>query len=204
MTEESSNARLEAFCDGVFAFALTLLIVDVKLPATEGIGSSAELWHALQHLTPAVFAFLLSFTIILITWVNHHGALKLVRTASASFIFANGFLLLTVVFTPFPTSLLGDFLLTDHAGPAVFLYNAVLAVQAIAWLFVFRTALTSHLATNEHAAITLRTSGRNGYFALGLYSVLAVAGLWFPLPAAIITTASWVFWLTLAIRLKHA
>jgi uncharacterized membrane protein len=80
------NARLETFCDGVFAIALTLLIIDVKLPATAQVETSADLWRALEHLLPTVFAFLLSFVIILITWVNHHGAFKLVYKSSPRFI----------------------------------------------------------------------------------------------------------------------
>jgi TMEM175 potassium channel family protein len=110
MTNPHANARLEAFCDGVFAIALTLLILDVKLPSPASITSTAELWRALRHLAPSVFAFGLSFSIILITWVNHHAALKLVTRSSASFIYANGFLLLSVVAIPFTAGLLGSFL----------------------------------------------------------------------------------------------
>ena len=133
MAETNANTRLEAFCDGVFAIALTLLIIEIRIPKIESIGSNADLWRALQHLAPEIFAFVLSFIIILITWVNHHGTLRLVHRSSAAFIYANGFLLLTVVFIPFPTALLGAFVWTDHAAPAVVLYDAVIAVQAIGW-----------------------------------------------------------------------
>src|SRR5262245_6751053 len=112
MTPAHANARLEAFCDAVFAIALTLLILEVRLPATAHIASTADFWRALQHVLPSVFAFVLSFGIILITWVNHHAAMKLVHSSCASFIYANGFLLLAVVSIPFPTSLLGEFLWT--------------------------------------------------------------------------------------------
>jgi len=91
----------------VFAIALPLLIIDVKLPLTESIRSTSDFWRALQHMAPAVFAFVLSFGIILITWVNHHATLELVNRSSASFIYANGFLLLTVVFIPFPNVVAG-------------------------------------------------------------------------------------------------
>src|SRR6185295_4961514 len=125
MAESDVHTRLAAFCDGVFAIALTLLIIDIKLPPAESIESTAALWRALGHLMPSVFAFLLSFGIILISWVNHHGALKGTARTSAAFIYANGFLLLTIVFIPFPTKLLGEFLWTDHAAPAVVLYTGV-------------------------------------------------------------------------------
>lgn len=202
MAESSANARLEAFCDGVFAIALTLLIIDVKLPAPESIASTPELWRALQHLAPSMFAFVLSFGIILITWVNHHAALKLVRSSSSSFIYANGFLLLTVVFVPFPTALLGEFILTDHAAPAVVLYDAVLTAQTIGWILLSSTALNNRLTSSEADASTIRVNRRNGYFAFALYSFLTIMALWFPIFVAVVTTLSWLFWLVLSVRVQ--
>ena len=92
MAEGHPNARLETFCDGVFAIALTLLVLDIKIPAPDAIGTTRELWLALGHLVPSVLAFIVSFVIILITWVNHHAAFRLVNRSSAMFIYANGFL----------------------------------------------------------------------------------------------------------------
>jgi len=197
------NARLEALCDGVFAIAMTLLILDVRLPSTDEITNTAELWRALRHLAPSVFAFILSFGVILITWVNHHAVLRLVNNTSVAFMYANGFLLLTVVAIPFPTKLLGDFLQTNHAAPAVVLYNATLALVAVGWILVAGAAIHGHLTSDEGAAVTLGGSARNGYFAFALYALLAVAALWFPIPVAIVTTLSWLFWLVLGIRLKR-
>src|SRR3954470_24119474 len=136
MSESNPNSRLEAFCDGVFAIALTILIIDVRLPSTGRINSTSEFWLALKNIVPSIFAFILSFIIILITWVNHHNSLKLVNRSSSAFIYANGFMLLTVVFIPFPSSLMGEYILTDHAAPAVVLYNSTLALQAISWILV--------------------------------------------------------------------
>lgn len=61
---ESQNSRLETFCDGVFAIAITLLILEIKTPAAEEIANSKDLWEYLSHLSPSVYAFLLSFLII--------------------------------------------------------------------------------------------------------------------------------------------
>ena len=135
MAEGHPNARLETFCDGVFAIALTLLVLDVKIPASDAIGTTRELWLALGHLVPSVLAFIVSFVIILITWVNHHAAFRHVNRSSAMFIYASGFLLLTVVIMPIPTALAGEYLLTDHAAPAVVI-NAVTVVQAVGWILV--------------------------------------------------------------------
>jgi TMEM175 potassium channel family protein len=194
------NSRLETFCDGVFAIALTLLVIDIKIPASDAIGTTRELWLALRHLVPSVLAFVLSFVIILITWVNHHAAFRLVNQSSAAFIYANGFLLLTVVFMPFPTALVGEYLLTDHVAPAVVIYNAVTAVQAVGWILITGAALRGGLTKDEKSTLVIRHNRRNGYFALVVYSLLALIAFWFPLGVAFVTTMLWTYWLAFGLR----
>ena len=60
MADAHSKSRLEAFCDGVFTIALTLLIIDIRVPSPEEIGTTRALWLALRHLGPSIFAFVLS------------------------------------------------------------------------------------------------------------------------------------------------
>lgn len=203
MAEANINSRLEAFCDGVFAIAITLLVIDIRIPATAKINSTADLWLALKHIAPSIFTFLLSFGVILITWVNHHNHLRLINKSSGSFLYANGFLLLTVAFIPFPTSLMGDYLFTDHAAPAVILYNAVLTLQAIGWVLISQTAFKNKLAKSEKANLDIRKNGKFGYFAFGLYGLCTVLAIWFPLAIALFTTLSWIFWLLFGINIKH-
>jgi uncharacterized membrane protein len=202
MADKNPNSRLEAFCDGVFAIAITLLVIDIRIPPTAEVESTTDLWRQLMHLVPAVLAFVLSFSVILITWVNHHAALKLIDKSSPAFIYANGFLLLTVAFIPFPTALLGEYVVSDHASPVVILYDAVLAVQAAAWVLVCKAVLANDLARDAKAAETIRMNGRYGYFAFALYSLFAIAALWSPLAVAGITAATWIFWLVLGIRMR--
>jgi uncharacterized membrane protein len=187
MAESHSNTRLEFFCDGVFAIALTLLIIDVKIPPAVVIRSDADFWLALANIAPSIMAFALSFIVIFITWVNHYSTMLLVNKSSGPFIFANGLLLFSVVVIPFPTSLLGDHLFTNHAAPAVILYNAVLALQAIGWIFLTETAIKGRLTKNAVSASTMRVNKRNGYSALTLYSTLAVLAYWIPGTVAAIT-----------------
>jgi uncharacterized membrane protein len=203
MSESNPIARLEAFCDAVFAIALTLLIIDIKITPTAEINNTSGLWSALRHISPSIFAFVLSFIVILITWVNHHACLKLVNKSSAAFFYSNGFLLLTVVFIPFPTSLMGEYVLTDHAAPAVFLYNAVIAIQGLSWILMCGSATKNHLTKNEKSNAQMQVNQRNGYFALIIYSILAILALWIPLAVAIISTLTWIFWLIFGIRMKH-
>lgn len=203
MSETNPNARLETFCDGVFAIALTLLIIDIKIPATAEINSTPALWHALKNIVPSILAFVLSFSIILITWVNHHNALKLAAKSSPAFIYANGLLLLSVVFIPFPTSLIGEYILTDHAAPAVILYNLVLILQSLGWAFICTAGLKGNLSKNEKAAHETRKNRRYAYYSALGYSLLAVLSVWFPVAVVIFTVLLWILWLAIGINIER-
>lgn len=204
MGESHSNSRLEAFCDGVFAVALTLLVMDIKLPPGEAIDSSADLWLAILHLLPNLLAFLLSFTIVFITWVNHHGTLKLINKSSSPFIFANGFLLLSIVLLPFTTTLLSDHLFTDHATAAVVVYAAVNALQSLAWVFLSHTALgIDPLTKDEESTRAARAGQRRSYLSLASNLILVVLAFWFPQVAAFLLGAIWVGWLVYGMRIEH-
>jgi len=200
MAEENVNYRLETFSDAVFAIALTLLIIDIKVPPSASITNTADLWLELKHTLPSVFAFLLSFGIILITWVNHHATFKLVSKSSHPFIYANGFFLLTVVILPFPTALLGEYLSTDHSSPAVVIYCGVCGFQAIGWNILTITALK--LTKNEKSALEMRRNHKYSYFAFAVYTICAIAAFWFPLTIAIIITVIWIIWLIRSITFK--
>ena len=203
MAESNINSRLEAFCDGVFAIALTLLIIEIKVPSSENINTTNDLWLALKYLLPSIFAFLLSFIVVFITWVNHHNAIKLVNKSSSAFIYANGFLLLTVVIIPFPTALLGEYLFTDQAAPAVVLYSVVNGLQAIGWILLSRTALKPNpLTKNEKSTLLMRGNHRNGYFALTAYTLCTIIAFWFPLTIALLLSVIWLGWLIYGINLK--
>ena len=97
---EKETGRVEAFSDGVFAIAITLLILEIKVPKLSHDSPPAALARALLDLWPSFLAFLLSFFAILIMWINHHGLFNMVRRVSPGFLYANGFLLLFVSFVP--------------------------------------------------------------------------------------------------------
>ena len=78
------NERLETFCDGIFAIAITLLILEIKVPPLESVHSTADVWHAIALLWPSFFALCFSFTIILIAWIAHHNMLKTIDKSSSS------------------------------------------------------------------------------------------------------------------------
>lgn len=203
MPEPNPNARLETFCDGVFAIALTLLVIDIKIPPTARINNTSDFWLALKHIIPSILAFISSFAIILVTWVNHHNAMKLAIRSSTAFIYANGLLLLSVVLIPFPTSLIGDHILTNHASPAVILYNVVLIIQALGWAAICTAGLRGNLAKSEKSIMEIRKNRSYAYYSVLGYSMLALVSVWIPFTVVIITLLLWVLWLVIGINLKQ-
>src|SRR5262245_3814327 len=123
MTAEKELSRIEAFSDGVFAIAATLLILEIKVPEIEpGIGKAGA-WCYVFELWPSFMAFLISFGTILVMWVNHHKAIRLLNKSSTAFLFSNGFLLLTVTFVPFPTAFLAKYINTEYRTIVVVFYS---------------------------------------------------------------------------------
>ena len=120
-----TKGRLEAFCDGVFEIAITLLILGVEFP---GDVASGELGHRLTEQWPAYLAYILSFVTIGIIWVNHHAVLGHFRAADRTFLFINVLFLMCVAFIPFPTSLVAEHV---HSSPAAVAYGLTLIATAL-------------------------------------------------------------------------
>lgn len=202
--KEKTNARLEAFCDGVFAIALTLLILELKAPVAESIHSSGDLWLYLKHLLPSGFAFLLSFAVIAISWVNHHALLKLVSGSNPRFIYANIFLLLTIAVIPFTTALLAEFVSTESAAPAVVLYSLFILLTNIGWILIIGSVLdTPGMTRSEAARKAVEAVGRQSRGAFLIYLSCTLLAFWFPTLVSVIMTLSWLAWLVLGLSINE-
>jgi uncharacterized membrane protein len=127
--------------------------------------------------------------------------MKLIDKSSHPFIYANGFLMLGVVFVPFPTALLGENLMTGHASPAVVLYSAAGAIMGVGWALTAWTALKPlPLTRDERAAARVRKSLRNAYFAIAFYTTCAIVAIWLPMAIAVVITLMWVYWVIYGVR----
>ena len=159
MTKPVGNSRLETFCDGIYAIAITLLIIEIKAPEIGSIHSAQELKHDLLLQWPSWFAFLLTFLTLFISWVNHHHMIALLNKTSNTFIYANGFLMLTVVIFPFSTMLLGRYLNTEFSTLPIVLYCFNTFLHASAWVIVFKSAYkTKDLSKDEESKTKLVTT----------------------------------------------
>jgi len=168
--EQRETGRLEAFSDGIFAFAITLLVLGLRDPA-QVAGSS--LAAGLVQEWPAFFAFITSFLTILIMWVNHHNMFNYIRKTDTRFMFLNGLLLMTVTLTPFTTMLVGDHITGNDASTAAEVYSGVFILLAVTWNFTWRYASKGHRllsanVTDEH----VKSVNRDYNFGLALYVVV--------------------------------
>jgi uncharacterized membrane protein len=145
--EEKETGRLEAFSDGVFAIAVTLLVLDLKVPkpaelaAAAASGGAGGLLGALLQQWPTFLAYITSFFTILVMWVNHHVLFNLVRRIDRVFLFLNGLLLLFVTFVPFPTALVAAYMSQPRDGSvAAAIYGGTYLGLAVAFNLLWRHA----------------------------------------------------------------
>lgn len=141
MTDHEHDAkqleRLTFFSDAVYAIAMTLLVIDIRLPSLSP-PTDAELRAALARLLPAYVGFVVSFLVIGRFWVAHHRAFGLLRRTSGRLIQVNLLSLLTVAFMPFPTAVVSE---RGDLQSAVALYGAWLMVMGVAQHALMRVAL---------------------------------------------------------------
>src|SRR5215204_4030683 len=140
---ENDTGRIEAFSDGVFAIAITLLIIEIGVPHLEDEPPGTTLPAALVGLWPSFLAYVISFLQIGVIWANHHNRFRFIARSDHILLFLNILFLMCVAFIPFPTALLADYLRGAERATAGAVYAGTLAVTA-----VFFTLLWLYAATN--------------------------------------------------------
>jgi uncharacterized membrane protein len=133
--------RLVFFSDAVFAIAITILVLDLRLPAGAASAGGRELFSALAGLWPAYLAFFISFWVIGLSWISHHRKFLHIRRADNPLLMLNLLLLMVIVFIPFPTAVM-----SESAGlTATAFYASVMILASLAgmilWLYAVRARL---------------------------------------------------------------
>jgi uncharacterized membrane protein len=153
-TKETS--RLETFADGVFAIAITLLVLEIRIPDT-----GEDLGQALLKQWPSFAAYVTSFLTIGVIWVSHHQMFTIIRRTTTTFLFLNVLFLLPVAFVPFPTALVAGHILEEGTRTtAVLVYGAVSVVIAlmfnVLWAYAFRNGLVERGRGADRAQVVAR------------------------------------------------
>jgi uncharacterized membrane protein len=184
--------RLAAFSDGVFAIAITVLVLEISVP----VGSEEHLLRAVLDQWPAYLAYIVSFATIGAIWVGHSGITEYLDHADPWFLRLNLLLLLVVAFLPFPTRLLGESVKHVNAGKvATVLYGLVLLLAVALLGVVWRYAVREHLVRTDVTYEKVADITRKVAPGLAGYVVMIVLGFFFPVPAVLGYFALAVFYL---------
>jgi uncharacterized membrane protein len=194
----NSITLLEAFSGGVFGIAITLLVLEIRLPGGIDIEAPGRLADALLNLWPVYLAYSTSFISILIMWINHHAMFKLIRRVDRWLLILNGLLLMAITFFNFPTVITAEYLTKPDAKIAAVFYSGTLIViaalfNAIWWYAGYHAHLLAENVDPAYVRGLARQYGIGGTFyvatlvigivdaPLGLASTLALA-VFFALP----------------------
>ena len=184
-----NKGRVETFSDGVFAIAITLLVLTIAQPT-----NYADLAHQLSARRPSLVAYVVSFLVIGIMWVNHHTVFTHLKRIDRGFFYWNLLLLMTIVFIPYPTEVFGEALRKgEGTTTAAVFYSAAMLVNAVMWagLWLYastgRRLLVDTFPESQRRISTLLFAGGSlpyaalvgvafvsPYLCLGLQGVLAV------------------------------
>ncbi|GAC1354537.1 MAG: TMEM175 family protein [Ktedonobacteraceae bacterium] len=188
---EKETGRLEAFSDGVFAVAITILVFDLKVPIT----TPSQLVIKLFLQWPSYITFFISFATILIMWVSHHSMFKLIHKSSSLFMFANGFLLLLVTIVPFTSQLASEYLTSAAAATVCAVYAGLFMVINIAYNLLWWSAAYQHCLLKANVSRSLiKTRTRNYLLGFPSYLLAMVLAFWSPLVSIGICSILWLFW----------
>ena len=177
--------RIEAFSDGVMAILITIMVLELKAPHDPTPASLVGMW-------PTFFAYLLSFIIIAIYWVNHHYLIHLVSRVDATILWTNMNLLFWISLIPWVTVYLGD----NHALPfPVALYAAVSAAGAVSF-FLLRASIARHHHHEPEFQRLNKNMARKNLIAILIYiAAIVVAFIYTPFALLLIATPAAMYFL---------
>ncbi|MFI1919642.1 TMEM175 family protein [Nocardia sp. NPDC020380] len=177
-------SRVEAFSDGVMAIAITLLVIDIRLPESQD-----DLLKQLLGLWPSYLAYLGSFATIGVIWLSHHAFFARIRQVNGLLQVGNLLVLLCVAFLPFPTTVLAHHLEDGgrNAGVATAFYFLTAAVQAGAWIVMWTAVRRDPaLLRPGYSADVARVETRQAVIGFVALAAVGVIGLVVPIVALVL------------------
>lgn len=180
--------RVSALSDGVFAVAITLLVVSIAVPTIHGTLTNSKLAHGLAEIWPHFFSYFLSFIIIAMFWISHHALFTVIRRVDRVLIWLNMLYLLLIVFMPYPTELLSLF---GKTMVATVLYASVLALAGILQAAMAFYATRGHRLVDDEFEMSQAGEYLRNSLLMSAVFIISI-GI-----AFVSVTAAQFFWLTL-------
>ena len=187
--DEKDTDRLEAFSDGVFAVAITLLILDIKILPLDPSGKlphDPKLWSMLLGQWPALLAFVTSFSTIGVMWLNHHRLFKHIERTDTGLLLLNLLLLLLIVFVPVPTSLAAEYLAHPDQHVAALVYSGTFLLLACCFIVLWRYATYHNRLISKDTDQRAVTAISRQYLFGPLFYLITFGLAWINVPACII------------------
>lgn len=195
MTMEKETARIEAFSDGVFAIAITLLVLELRVPELAEDAAPGILAAKLMTQWPTYLAFTISFFSIFIMWVNHHKLFKQIYRRNTEIMFANGLILFLVCCVSYPSSLLAKFYDTDSQQLVISIYTGTFVLVNLSynllWFLACRDRTLLRPGLGEAAILEIRN---NYLYGLPTYIAAFALSFYFPVSALLICVLLWIYW----------
>jgi uncharacterized membrane protein len=193
--DEKETGRVEAFSDGVFAIAITLLILDVHVP--RDLPATTTLSNALLAQWPSYLAFITSFALIGIMWINHHKLFTLIKRSDHLLLVFNALLLLGATVVPFTTSLLAEYIGHGEQRVAAMVYMGNFFGIAVFFNLLWRYAARGrHLLGRDVSEDEVRSVNRAYTLGPPVY-LLCFAIAYFSVPLALGMTIALVIFYAL-------
>ena len=191
MNEMDTN-RLEAFSDGVFAVAITLLVLNIKIPGLDlpssQLPKDASLWSKVRDEWPMLAAYATSFLNIGIMWLNHHRLFHHIKRVDNVLLIINLILLAIIVLVPVPTALLAEYIVHPDQHAAAIIYSSVFFLLACCFNVLWRYASYDNRLLGSNVDAHSVTSISRQYLAGPVFYLFALGLAWISTPASIIFT----------------
>lgn len=147
--------RFEAFRDGVFAIAMTLLVIEIKVPDLSEATASTAI-NTLIHTVPHILSYITSFLVIGVIWLNHNALFHLLKRVDRTVLTINLVLLMCIAFIPFPTAAIGEY---GSLQPIVMFYGLTLSLTGIVYNVLWFYAVRQYLWGHQRSRSAFHLSG---------------------------------------------
>jgi uncharacterized membrane protein len=182
--------RTEFFSDAVFAIAITLLILEIRVP------EEGDLGPALVHLWPSYVAYVISFLVVGAIWLNHHLMFAKFAKADTGLMIYNLLTLMAVAFLPFPTAVLAEALHRGHdQNIAAAFYGGTLTVGGLFVNLTWHHAVRSGLVSDTVSDVDVRRVSRHYLVGPSVYALASLIGVYVPALALVAFASLNVFYL---------
>lgn len=192
---EKETARIEAFSDGVFAIAITLLVLDLHVPELQKSISDDQLVTYLSAQWPSYLSLSLSFFSIYIIWINHHKIFKQIYKRNTSIMFANGFLLFLVTIVSYATALLSRYLTSSAIHIVVAIYTGLFVLINLSFnLLWYAASKRKELLRPELTPKLIQSISKTYLWGLPVHISAFILAFINPIIAIVICVLLWIFW----------